>query len=274
MPQSTASSNNVRGFGWVRDLPDLRDYRFSRPVTAPKKLPGFVDLSAKMPPPVYDQGSLGSCVMNACCKGFDVELVRKIKPPLLPSRLFGYYNARALEGTIHSDSGCTIRDGIKTMLKQGLCREKEWPYNITKFTARPSTNCYRSALDHQLLQYLSVSQTQAALCSCLAAGYPVIFGFMVYESFMSETVAKTGNAPFPKGNERDYGGHAVLMVGYNNTGKAKRFNGSFSWPNKTFLVLNSWSEDWGMRGYFTLPFDYVLDRDLADSFWSLRLVEE
>ena len=53
------------------------------------------------------------------------------------------------------------------------------------------------------------------------------------------------------------GGHAVLAVGYNQ--KTKRF-----------LVRNSYGDHWGRKGYFSMPFDYLLDGDLADDFWTIR----
>ena len=47
---------------------------------------------------------------------------------------------------------------------------------------------------------------------CLAAGYPFVFGFTVYESFESEAVAKTGKVPMPGSGEKALGGHAVFVV--------------------------------------------------------------
>ena len=43
----------------------------------------------------------------------------------LPSRLFIYYNERAMEHNIGTDAGAMIRDGIKSVVKQGACPEKE-----------------------------------------------------------------------------------------------------------------------------------------------------
>src|SRR5208282_6944555 len=106
----------VQRYGWVRDLPDQRDLYFSAPRVA--KLPAEVDLRGKMPP-IYNQGELGSCVANAV--GAAVEYDQDVEHPanvFQPSRLFIYYNARALEGTTNSDSGCQVRDGVKTVVSQ------------------------------------------------------------------------------------------------------------------------------------------------------------
>ena len=96
--------------------------------------------------------------------------------------------------------------------------------------------------------------------SCLAEGYPFVFGFTVYESFESEAVAKSGKLNMPKKGEAQVGGHAVMAVGYSDS-------------SKRFIVRNSWGTSWGLNGYFTMPFDYLLNENLSDDFWTIRLVE-
>ncbi len=93
--------------------------------------------------------------------------------------------------------------------------------------------------------------------TCLADGYPFVFGFTVYESFESATVARTGRANLPKPGEKVLGGHAVMAVGYND-------------KQKRFIVRNSWGTGWGKKGYFTMPYAYLDDRDLSDDFWTIR----
>ncbi|MGD0615744.1 MAG: C1 family peptidase, partial [Verrucomicrobiota bacterium] len=176
-----------------------------------------------------------------------------------PSRLFIYYNERAMEGTVDSDSGAQIRDGIKSVAKQGVCPEPLWPYQVEEFRARPPKKCYVAALGHRVVLYQRLVPTLNQLRACLASGYPFVFGFTVYESFESPAVARTGHAPMPKPGEPAMGGHAVMAVGYED---------SKQW----FVLRNSWGFNWGMHGYFTLPYTYLIDSQLADDFWTIRLV--
>jgi C1A family cysteine protease len=221
----------------------------------------MIDLREKCPP-VYDQGELGSCTANAIGAAHQFEQMKQTSKSFIPSRLFIYYNERAMEGTSPSeDSGAQIRDGIKSIAKQGVCPETEWPYDIKQFSAKPSSTCYKDALNHQALTYARLMQASIHMKGCLAAGYPFVFGFSVYESFESLSVARTGRVYMPKKTERQLGGHAVMAVGYDDA-------------LRRFIVRNSWGEKWGMKGYFTIPYDYLVNDDLSADFWTVRLVEE
>ncbi len=245
-------------YGWLPDRPDQRDLLYSAIAKPPRKLPPTVDLR-EMCSPVEDQGNLGSCTANALVGNLEF-LEKKVGEPVTDlSRLFVYYNERVLEGTVNEDSGAVIRDGIKTLVKQGVCSEKRWPYVIAKFAKKPTAACYKEASKEQITSYHRIL-TLDQMRQCLAEGYPFVFGFTVYESFESEAVAKTGQAEMPKPDEQVLGGHAVMAAGYDD-------------GTKRFLIRNSWGTDWGMEGYFTMPYDYLDNRNLSDDFWTIRMME-
>jgi len=246
-------------YGWVHDIPDQRDLLYAPPPAISAALPAKVDLRPQCPPP-YDQGQLGSCTANAIAGALQfLEGKEGASSPVMPSRLFIYYNERALEGTTASDSGAQIRDGIKTVAREGYCPESEWPYRIADFASKPSAHCYADALKDRVSQYLRLNPALVPLQTCLASGFPFVFGFSVYESFESSEVADTGVANLPGPGEQLVGGHAVVAVGYDRA--AGRF-----------LLRNSWGAGWGMEGYFTMPFQYLTDPMLAADFWTIRKV--
>jgi C1A family cysteine protease len=88
-----------------------------------------------------------------------------------------------------------------------------------------------------------------------------VFGFAVYEGFESQQTARTGVVEMPGAGERMLGGHAVVAVGYDD-------------PAKRFIVRNSWGATWGQKGYFTMPYAYLADRNLCDDFWTIRRGEK
>jgi C1A family cysteine protease len=249
----------IQRYGWVRDLPDHRDFMYSVPLVTLQALPPSVDLRANCPP-VYDQGQLGSCTANAIAGALQFDEIKEKKNGAsTPSRLFIYYNERVIEGTVKSDSGAQLRDGVKTVVKQGICPESVWPYNISKFAVKPPPIAYRDGAKDKASNYLRLTQAANQLKGCLATGYPFVFGFTVYESFESPNVAKTGVVPMPSPSEAVLGGHAVCAVGYDDA-------------QQRFIVRNSWGPGWGMKGYCTMPYTYLLDPNLASDFWTVRTI--
>jgi C1A family cysteine protease len=221
-------------------------------------------------PPVYDQGQLGSCTGNAIAAAMEYERDRQGLSDFIPSRLFVYYNERALEGTVSSDSGAVIRDGIKVVNSDGVCPETLWPYDIGMFSVKPPKRCYVAAETDKAVQYEAI-QTLGDLKDAIASNLSVVFGFTVYQSFESPAVAQSGVLPMPKPGEATVGGHAVVAVGYSDS-------------KNQVIVRNSWGASWGDHGYFYMPYQYMTGSKasadsspingahLANDFWAIQLV--
>src|SRR5207237_3271872 len=125
-----------------------------------------------------------------------------------------------------------------------------WPYVITRFAAKPTAACYADGRRHRISSYERL-ETLEEMRTCLAAGFPFVFGFTVYEAFESAQVARTGLVPMPRRAERMLGGHAVAAVGYDDAARK-------------FIVRNSWGAGWGRDGYCLMPYGYLADRGLSD----------
>jgi len=252
-------SEEIKGLGWVPDLPDQRDYYLS---LAPiPNLPAKADLREE-DPAIFDQGRLGSCTAQAIGAAYMHNLKKQNKELFIPSRLFIYYNERRMINTVNKDSGAMIRDGIKSINKEGVCKEDCWPYDITVFTKKPPRACYRQAKDYQTVSYSRVNRNLDDMKNCLASGLPFVFGFTVYESFYSRDTAVGGMMKWPEKTERSLGGHAVMAVGYDDNLAGGRF-----------IVRNSWSDKWGDKGYFYMPYEYLTNNNLSADFWVIQSVE-
>lgn len=242
----------MRPYGWRPDLPGR--YPTFAAVHHPhiETLPTKVSLLDKMPP-VFDQGQLGSCTANALlgAMGF-------LHPGFIGSRLQLYYGERLIEGTVNSDAGAAISDGVRVLQQQGVAPEAEWPYDISRFAHPPAAKAVADAPAHKIT---SASKLQPAdFKQCLAAGFPFVLGFTVMESFESAKVASTGLVPLPDYDEQVLGGHAVCVIGYDE----------HSPGGDCYLVQNSWGTGWGMQGRFWVPCAYFEHEDLASDAWTLR----
>jgi C1A family cysteine protease len=263
--RADAAKHVRRGFGWIRDRPDPRDFALTAPSFAsPAPRPPTADLTVKFPPP-YDQKGLGSCTANAIAAAVQFARRAHSKPDdFVPSRLFIYYQERKMEQTLYIDAGAQIRDGIMSVANIGVCSEDKWPYDgiagdptthVFPQNARaiqePPAALQKEAQQFKTISYAPLKQDAAVLETCVASGYPFLFGFTVYDHFTEGTTLL--KKPGPADHITPYG-HAVLAVGYNSA-------------KKTFRIRNSWGPNSNSGGYFDMDYDYVLNPGLASDFW-------
>jgi len=249
----------INNKGWIKDIPDARDFKYGATNPTLAALPPKVDLRPHCPP-VYNQAQYNSCTGNAISAAFEYELIKQGIADFTPARLFIYYNERDAEGDVTRDGGAQIRTGIKTVNTLGVCNEALWPYDANDLLTKPTDDCYQEAANHVVTQYLSLSNDLAQLKTCLYNGSPFIMGIMLHPSFETGVVSQTGYVPMPSPGEPIITGHAVLAVGYND-------------HEQYFIVRNSWGPNWGDGGYFYLPYAYVSNPALATDFWVIQVVK-
>lgn len=260
--------------GVRRDRHDPRDRHFT-PRHRAHELQPSVDLRALMPP-VYDQGRIQACTANvlAAAVAYSRRKNGQDATPLDPSRLFIYYNERALQNATGSDCGATLREGIRTLSKHGVAPETLWPYDDTPATTqpggafppearvaqKPTDAAYEQAHRFEVLSYRRIAPDLAHMKSCLAEDYPFALGLQVYPSFLTGPHQQATVIPLPGPDEQALGGHAVLAVGYDES--------------KQWLVCrNSWGAAQADAGYFYLPYAYFDEGSRVGDLWSVRTVE-
>lgn len=245
--------------GWIPDRPDIRDLTPSslktEKVAKASKPKTSVDLrESGFLSPVEDQGEIGSCTAHAII-GLLEATVRKRGGKVDLSRRFLYKVTRKLLGW-DGDQGAFIRTAMKAAILIGAPPEDQWPYDTKRFDEEPSPFTYALAQNFKALSYLNVGKSPdpkkrlASIKSSLSAGFPVAFGFTVYDTIDDDA----GIVSMPSRHSKNEGGHAVLAVGYDD-------------GNRALLFRNSWGKRWGQDGYGWLPYDYVLE-GLAEDFWT------
>lgn len=252
---------------------------------AVKTVPDFVDMRGNVMD-VQDQGEIGSCTAHASQGMVDVELrSHGIKNPPVISRLYQYANSRFEDGAqptitktvsnstfsseLADDSGATIAAAVKAILDYGAVPETLYPYSVKKFSRMPDAYLYplgQGYINAMPVSAAPVAQNLDSIKSRLSKGKSVIIGINCYNSgIMSQKASRTGLVDMPAVNEDSQGGHAVLIMGYDDratvSGKANPYVNHF-------IVRNSWSKSWGDKGYFYLPYEYVLDDNITSELWS------
>ncbi|WJV68403.1 C1 family peptidase [Pectobacteriaceae bacterium CE70] len=265
------SRRRISRLGYRPDLPDIRDHHYAPALAVLHSLPPAMELTVDFS--AYNQGELGSCTANALAGAvqFDRRNAHE-SPDFIPSRLFIYYNERTIEGDVKHDPGATLRDGIKSLHKLGVCPESDWPYDYTRpdsesgafppgalAATKPPANCYKEALQYVITNYQRVNQDLSHLQGCLASGFPFVFGFVVYDTWLEHPKPPTV-VPMPSDKDKPEGGHAVLCTGYDNS-------------TNLFKIRNSWGVDVGEQGDFYIPYDYLLDKKLSSDFWVINTVK-
>jgi C1A family cysteine protease len=310
------SDPETPGMGWMPDPPDLRDFslelfekeekvgglqslsgqsvpraprvlqlekavadrkRLSFPFPPPPKHTGNV----KWCPPIEDQKNLGSCTAQAGVGVLEYFERRAFGTHLDASRLFLYKVTRSLLGWT-GDTGAYCRTTMGAIALFGVPPEKYWPYVVPDFDKEPSAFLYALAQNYQGLIYHRVDSgsSQMPLLTRLkimiAVGWPLMFGFTVYQSYGQ--AADDGEFPYPAPGEKSVGGHAVVAIGYDDKKKVKNMPDGPE-TEGAFLIRNSWGTSWGFqpdgcpqRGYGWLPYKYV-ETGQARDWWSLTKAE-
>lgn len=209
-------------------------------------LPASVDLSASLPPP-GDQGEQGSCVGWAVAYALKTfEEFEEERHPLTnnvgqpnPSRVFSpaYIYNQLNRGV---DAGIAFVDALNLLHSDGAATLDMMPYSAADFQSQPSIVIRVLAKKYRIDTWRRVNPADPIEVKAqLNARYPVLIGARIDEDLRS---AGHGFVWKQRGGD-SAGGHAMLVVGYDDARSA-------------FRVMNSWGQEWGDRGFFWIDYDY------------------
>lgn len=249
-------------FGGVKgpDPNDPRDFLFSAYRLGGVDRPESVTLNPM--PPVYSQGSIGSCTAWAAKTAREFISFQQQHDLQSLSAVWGYYETRRKYWDVKVDSGAYMREVAKILAGRGMALESEWPNDNARWDVQPPAATYAKAKwygpnPQARVVYYRI-QTLSEMLDCLASLHPFIFGFPVYSNFKS--AKHDGNVPEPKGIIT--GGHAQCAYGY-------AFDAS--WPGGGYILTrNSWGE-WSPGGDLRFSFRFMQNTDVVWDVWTFRL---
>ncbi|NOT51842.1 MAG: peptidase C1A papain [Chitinophagaceae bacterium] len=196
-------------------------------------------------PSVGNQGAQGSCVawssayaartiLESARSGNDPDNVR-----FSPSFL---YNQIGLDGC----QGSYIIRAMEFMTQRGSVPYNDFAYDEQDCTRQPGQQLLSNATQFKMHGFNRLSLGDRndaidlhAIKENLAQGAPVVIGMMVGQSFMQSMKGQDVWQP-ESGDENmmGFGGHAMCVVGYDDT----KYSGAF-------LLMNSWGPEWGNNGF-------------------------
>jgi C1A family cysteine protease len=136
---------------------------------------------------------------------------------------------------------------------EGAVAEDVWPYQAGKFAEKPPAAVEKA--ERFRITDVRPLATVDDLKHALQQNGPVVAGIRVFQGAM--TVSKTGVIPLPTEKEQIIGGHAIVIVGYDDEKRRLRF-------------VNSWGTQWGEQGFGYLPYEYV--KTYLSDAWTFRLL--
>lgn len=266
-------------FGWHRDLPDPRDLVpgdkaldrmlacLDRPRPRPRSgggrsvIPAKTDWNAYFAP-VGEQGGLATSVPHACL-GLAQYFERRANGRMLDGSVrFLYKMARELEGW-EGDVGITPRATLKALTRFGLPPTSLCPENAAEFDRPLEPFLFGYGDVTRSLRYARLDPVWSVgeevvhrVRSWLAAGFPCLFGFVVFDS-----MTRAADIACPTAFDQPRGGLAVVATGYDDSHRIRSTRGALR-------IRNCWGTDWGDGGYGWLPYEYIT-RGLATDFWTL-----
>lgn len=216
--------------------------------------------------PAYNQEDLGSCVLNATCGAANIVLGVEGKKTDMLSRLFLYWQCRLQMGSTDQDSGTYVQLAVDRVGNIGVCEERIWPYNTSKFTDAPTPDTYPEASDNKFTAWFNLDpiSTPGAdrlkqLETAIRSNHPVIYGSPVSSAIQSYQPGQI--LTIPDANDI-IGGHSTCFTG------VRYINGARVWR-----VRNSWGTDFGDNGHFLMDDAWAGWVDLND-LWVLTLMPD
>jgi len=242
-------------FGWRGYIRDQRDDRFKLASPNMSSLPMRWSLAENCTR-IEDQEQSSACTGYGSCYPAESWTSRMGADFVELSPYFIYWVGRYMSGLEDVDGGGYVRDVLKALTKFGVCQLGYWESDYSKINEKPSKEAFLDAETRKIESYHRCDSVEA-ICSALAQNLPVVWGFSCYESYDSEETYRTGVIQFPQSWERLRGGHCTSVYAYDR-------------QKQVFRGPNSYSDKWGNKGWYEIPFRFFEEGLANEAFAIVR----
>jgi len=228
------------------------------PLAARAVLPSTYSLLDELPP-VRNQGSRSTCVAHAAAAVREqLEIAVGSTPDIDLSEQYIYWWCKGHDG-IPKAPGTYVATGMRCLNETGAPSEAAWPYTGWETgdegQGPPPALAARGDLAFRTLRTQEFNRRDiTGIKTCLSEGRAVAFSVPVFDSwYSSSATSRWGKITLPLAGEKEDGGHAMTLVGFQDDPDAP--GGGY------FLVRNSW-QPWAwagvwQEGYGYIPYTYI-----------------
>lgn len=209
---------------------------------------------------IRDQGDRGSCTAFAVTAANEFSFFKKTNKYYDFSEQYLFHETKKIENDL--ECGSWITSAMQTVSYKGQCMESEWSYNPLFPCVQPygkPSNADSGASHFKNTFLILYRNNLQRIKEVITSGRIIPFSIPVFDSWYqnSETV-RSGRINMPSENENETGGHAMVIVGYNDVLSEEYPGGGY------FIIRNSWGTMWGEQNYYgagygTIPYQYILD---------------
>lgn len=222
-----------------------RDWHVHTVLRAASKLPEKADLSG-LCGPVRDQGDAGFChsFAGAALKNVQEHMEKRYAMNLSP--LFLAKTVKEIDGK-PNEEGSDLLSVCKALCSAGTVQEVNYPFDQYQPGTLRFPAYTGNGYPYKIKNYARCTEVEE-MKQALALGKPVLLGFQCTKEIY-DVDAQDPFIPLPD-KLVSIGGHAVLVVGYDDTLTHDGHTGFFR-------IQNSWGTDWGESGFGWISYDYL-----------------
>ena len=218
---------------------ELRGIPFAELPQGAGQLPARFDLSTDMPA-VGNQGMQNSCVGWATAyalKAYQEKQDLKQSLQFSPAFIYNQINSGR-------DGGSKFIDALNILSQEGAALWRDMPYSETDYLTQPTADIKLKARPYGIIAWQQVNvRDYKEVKMQVGAGNPVVFAIMTDEGFKRAEKNSQGEYIWISKTGNDVGGHAMIVVGYDDSKNA-------------FKVMNSWGSGWGNNGYCWIDYKF------------------